>query len=374
MPHTSADVAIIGAGIAGLCSALAIADSGLDVILCTDARSGEASTAAGGMLDTGRGVAAGSLQPLFRRARDLWPAFTAELAERTGLTVPLNRDGIIELAATSHDAERLRAAAGPDIEWLDTRTLAALEPDVGHALGELHYRHDGAINPLALLRALKHAVGRHVRVRVVQQTVAEIIPGRTIDAGVRLTLADGSALAAMRVVVACGAWTPALAGVPSSLPISPLKGQLMSVASKLLRHVVVLGDGYAIPRGDGRTVLGSVDSVAGFDASHTEDGMQRIRVLASAIAPALGVAPLLNSWAGLRPMTPDGLPIIGPDATCPSVIYACGHGRNGILLAPLTGLLVAAAVGQATDNAIAMPFSPSRFPPHAEQPPRKIGM
>lgn len=359
--HSNADVAVIGAGIAGLCSALAVADAGLDVMLCTDVRAGDASTAAGGMLDTGRGVASGPHQPVFRHARDLWPGFTAELAERTGIKVPLNRDGIIELASDLGDANHLRARAETGIEWLDVSALGKLEPHLAHHYGALHHRHDGAVNPLALLTALKHAVGRHVHVRVVQQTVAGIKPGPNIEDPVSLTLGDGSTRSAMRVVVACGAWAPALTGVPRLLPVAPLRGQLMSVASKMLRHVVVLGDAYAIPRGDGRTILGSVDDDAGLDASHSEDGVRRIRELASGIAPALGSAPMLNTWAGLRPMTPDGLPIIGPDERHPAVIYACGHGRNGILLGPMTGALVVAAVTQSAGNPLHELFSPSRF-------------
>ena len=130
---------------------------------------------------------------------------------------------------------------------------------------------------------------------------------------------------------------------------------------KALRHVVMLGTGYAIPRGDGRTILGVADDNAGFDTRHTDAGVATIRTLAAAILPSLGSAPMLNTWAGLRPMTRDGLPIIGPDPEVPSVIYACGHGRNGILLAPMTGTLVAAIVTGRAEPTGPTPFSPSRF-------------
>jgi glycine oxidase len=358
--HTSADVAVIGAGVAGLAVALAVADSGLDVTLVADTRAGEASAAAGGILDASHGFDDGATREIMRVARDKWPAFAAALSDRTGIPVPLNRDGVLELAQTTHDAERLRARSDSDSAWLDSADLTAIEPELGHLLGALHYRDDGAVNPLVLLRALKRAIGQHVHARVVQQTVVSIAPGR-VDEPVNVTLADATTVSAMRVVVAAGAWSGTLSGVPMHLPISPVRGQLVSVASKALRHVVMLGEGYAIPRGDGRTILGGTAEHAGFDPTHTPEGVLRIRALATAILPSLGSASMLSTWAGLRPMTRDGLPIIGPDAEHPSVIYACGHGRNGILLAPITGALVRATVTGSTMPTDPAPFSPLRF-------------
>ena len=360
MSHTSADVAVIGAGVAGLCAALSLADAGLDVILFGDARAGEASPAAGGILDAGHGFASPETLDMARTARDLWPAFVASLAERTGVTIPLNRSGVLELAPSIHEAERLRALATADAAWLDDRELTSLEPQLTHVLGALHHHRDGAVNPLVLLKALKHAVGKHVHIRVLPHTVTEIAAGRP-DTSVTVTLADATTHSVMRVVVAAGAWSGSIAGLPMHLPISPMHGQLMSVASKALRHVVMLGNGYAIPRGDGRTILGGTEEHVGFDAAHTPHGAVRIRELASAILPSLGTAGMLSTWAGLRPMTRDGLPIIGPDGEHPSVIYACGHGKNGILLAPLTGALLTATVTGAMPPTNPALFSPSRF-------------
>ena len=360
MSHTSADVAVIGAGVAGLCAALSLADTGLDVVLFGDARAGEASPAAGGILDAGRGFPTPETLDMARTARDLWPAFVASLADRTGVTIPLNRHGLLELAPSIHEAERLRALATPDTTWLDDRELTSLEPQLTHVVGALHHHRDGAVNPLVLLKALKHAVGKHVHIRVVPQTVTEIAVGRS-DATVTVTLANATTHSAMRVVVAAGAWSDSIAGLPMHLPVSPMRGQLMSVASKALHHVVGLGNGYAVPRGDGRTILGGTEEHVGFDPAHTPDGAARIRELAAAILPSLGTAGMLSTWAGLRPMTRDGLPIIGPDPEHPSVIYACGHGKNGILLAPLTGALIAATVTGAMPPTDPTLFSPSRF-------------
>ena len=360
MTHSSADIAVIGGGVAGLTTALALADTGLDVVLLADARAGEASPAAGGILDAGHGFADPAIREVMRLARDGWPTFLDALTQRTGVVVPLNRDGILELAPSIHEAERLRATASADVDWLDTAQLTALEPQLTHALGALHFHRDGALNPLVLLKALKHAVGKHVHIRVVPQTVTAIATAKPADA-VSLTLGDGSSMSAMRVVVAAGAWSGAIVGLPMHLPIAPVRGQLMSVASKALRHVVMLGDGYAIPRGDGRTIIGATEEHTGFDAQHTPEGAERVRTLAGAILPSLRTAGMLSTWAGLRPMTRDGLPIIGPDAEHPAVLYACGHGRNGILLAPLTAALIAAAVTGSKPPTDPTPFSPLRF-------------
>jgi glycine oxidase len=359
MTQARADVAVIGAGISGLCAALAVADTGPDVVLVADARAGEASTAAGGILDASHDFADASIRELMCSARDLWPAFADALTQRTGVAIPLNRSGVLELATTVHDAERMQADVD-GAEWLDARQLTELEPQLSHAQGALHHPLDGAVNPLIVLKALKHAVGRHVHVRVLPETVTAITTGRP-DEAVTLTLGSGSSLTAMRVVVAAGAWSGAIVGLPMHLPVAPVRGQLMSVASKALRHVVMLGEGYAIPRGDGRTIIGGTEEHTGFDAQHTQEGAQRIRALAAAILPALGTAGMLSTWAGLRPMTRDGLPLIGPDPEHPSVIYACGHGRNGILLGPMTGALVAAHVAGTSPPTTATPFDPLRL-------------
>jgi glycine oxidase len=358
--RSTADVAVIGAGLAGLCTALALADAALDVLLVGDTRAGEASPTAGGILDASHGFTDPAILDLLRRAREDWPAFAATLTERSGVAIPLNREGTLELAHTVHEAEQLERRRSEHAHWLSAAQLAEREPALAHALGALHHPLDGAVNPLVVLRALKHIVARHPHIRVEQQTVTSITTGGVGDT-ILLRLQQGDPVSAMRVVIAGGAWSGTLPGVPMHLPIAPLRGQLMSVASKALRHVSFSGTSYAIPRGDGRTVLGVVDASAGFDATHTAEGVAAIRAGATAILPAFATAPMLSTWAGLRPMTRDGLPIIGPDAEVPAVVYACGHGRNGVLLAPMTGLLAAAVVAGAPQPTGAEAFSPLRF-------------
>jgi glycine oxidase len=211
-----------------------------------------------------------------------------------------------------------------------------------------------------LIRALKHALARSSRVRVVADAANEVHlrPGH---ATVRTR--GGDSHQARRLVLATGAWAPELAGLPRALPVAPVRGQMMSVASRALRHVVFAGGGYAVPRPDGRTLVGSTYEHVGFDGAHTEAGAVAVRDIAGRISPALGGAPRLNVWAGLRPMTPDGQPIVGVDPRHPALVYACGHSRNGVLLAPLTGSAAAAlALGEAPAVDLT-PYRVDRFDP-----------
>jgi glycine oxidase len=136
---------------------------------------------------------------------------------------------------------------------------------------------------------------------------------------------------------------------------------MLSLAGSPLRHVTYGGGGYAVPRGDGRTLVGSTMERVAFDAGTTEAGLAHVRATGAAICPALATRPILNGWAGLRPITPDLLPILGREPELPAIVYACGHSRNGVLLAPLTGDVVADIV-QGTDLAHDIsPFRPDRF-------------
>jgi glycine oxidase len=163
------------------------------------------------------------------------------------------------------------------------------------------------------------------------------------------------------MVLATGAWARAMDGLPRSLPVEPVRGQMMSVVSKALRHVVYGGHGYVVPRADGRTLIGATVERVGFDAAFTDEGVAAVRAMGGAIAPSLADARMLNAWAGLRPMTPDGLPVIGHDPARPALVYACGHSRNGVLLAPITGDVVADLVTGTTPRLDLAPFSVERF-------------
>lgn len=361
-PHGSGpviDVAVIGAGLVGLCTALACADRGLKVVLLVDVRPGEASPAAAGLLAPSVNVPADpAAARLAHAARDAYPEFLAMLESRSGVHIPLNRLGAIELALTEETAEALRLVCPDGSRWLDASMLAEHEPALAHAAGAVLHPLDGAVNNLVLLRALKAVLGRHERVQVVADAAESIEPRA---AEVHIETRAGSRLVARRVVVAAGAWAPRLGGLPRPLPIIPLRGHMLSVAGSPIRHVTFGAGGYLVPRGDGRTYVGSTDDGVGFDASTTDAGIAEVRRIGAAIAAPIAAARMLNGWAGLRPMSPDGLPIVGADPELPSVLYACGHSRNGVLLAPLTGLAIGALAAEAAPTHDLAPWSPARF-------------
>lgn len=353
------DAIVVGGGLVGLASAAALAERGAKVLLLYDNRRGEASSAAAGMLAPSIEAGEGAARAFAVAARDRYPEYVAYLREQTAVDVPLNRLGIIELALSEAelDTSAFRAPP-PGAERLSSAELRDLEPALAHAHGALLYAHDGAVNNLVLLRALKARLGRHKSVTARADAVVALKRDRH-DAIV-VTQA-GRKYRSDAVVLAAGAWTPELAGLPRALPVEPVRGQMLSLAGAPLRHVTYGAGGYVVPRGDGRTLVGATMERVAFDAATTEEGLARVRATGTAICPALATRPVLNGWAGLRPITPDHLPLIGRDPAFTALIYACGHSRNGVLLAPLTGDVVAdIAQGRPPAHDLS-PFRPERF-------------
>ncbi len=161
-------------------------------------------------------------------------------------------------------------------------------------------------------------------------------------------------------MIAAGAWAGKISGAPSGKNVKPSRGQLVSYSSTPLRHVCYGPRGYVVPRG-GVTIGGSTMEDVGFDASTTASAVKKIRVAAEEICPVLASSTATHAWAGLRPVTPDMLPIIGPDPKHPALIYACGHSRNGVLMAPLTGDLIADLVTESPLSHDLSQFRPDRF-------------
>jgi len=182
-------------------------------------------------------------------------------------------------------------------------------------------------------------------------------------AGVR---AGSETLRAPVVINASGAWAGMLAGDPQPPPVEPVRGQIVAfeMSPPLLRHVVWSDHGYLVPRGDGRVLAGSTVEKAGFDKSVTAGGVRSILEMALRLVPALADVRIADAWAGLRPGTPDGLPVIGPGAV-PGLVHAAGLFRDGILLGPLVGELAAGLAQGKAPAADLSAFSPRRFAPVA---------
>lgn len=357
MPATS-DVTIVGAGVIGLATAVDAARRGLSVTIVGDQRPGEASSAAAGMLAPSVERASGPAHDFAIAARDRYPAYIEDIAEQTGIRVPLNRLGILQVALTQAGVKGLRRTALPGTEWLSRVQLADAEPTLGHALGAMLNPDDGAVDNVTLMRALAAMADASPLVTRMEGTVVRI--GRD-NGNPRVELQTGERYSAPQVVIAGGAWASLIDGMPLLHSVKPSRGQLIAFDSIGLRHVVYGPRGYLVPRVNIQTIAGSTMENVGFDPSTTDGGLERIRSASEEIAPALSITPVQSSWAGLRPVTPDLLPMLGPDPEQPSVVYACGHSRNGILLAPLTGEVVAAIVAGEPVRYDLSQFRPDRF-------------
>jgi glycine oxidase len=162
-------------------------------------------------------------------------------------------------------------------------------------------------------------------------------------------------------VLAAGAWAAQIDGLPRPVPVRPLRGQICAIRSAPLRHVVLERDVYLVVRGSDRTLVGSTMEDVGFDVGTTPDALAALRRSADSVCPALAAHDIVDSWSGLRPATPDLLPVLGPDPDEPRLIYACGHSRNGILLAPLTASVTGALAAGQDSGWDLTPFSIRRF-------------
>jgi len=356
---------VVGCGIIGLCTSLALADRGLRVCLIGETRPGEASPAAAGILgpslaDTHGDHTSTLVRQFARAARDRYVGYLADLTERSGISVPLNRLGILELALDQAGAASLRQSHHG--QWLDRARLATVEPAVTHAVGALLYGADGSVDNIAMLRALCDAVECMSRIARIDATVVSIAVD---DAGATCrTAAAGEVFRAPRAVLAAGAWVAALAGLPRPLPVEPLRGQMFAIEApyeRRPRHVIYGPRAYIVPRGQ-QILVGATLERVGFDPSTTPTALAELRAGGATIWPPIADAPMASSWAGLRPATPDLLPLIGPDPDHPALIYACGHSRNGILMAPLTGDCIGAIVAGEAPPADVSPFRVDRFP------------
>ncbi len=352
------DVVIAGAGIIGLCAATAIARRGITVTLVGDPRSGEASAAAAGMLAPSVEKSSGPAHQFAVAARDFYPAYLEELAELTGIRVPLNTLGVLQVALTSRGSKGLQKTASTKSWWIDRDALSELEPTLGHTLGAVFNPDDGSVDNVILLAALEELVRREPRITPLTGAVQAIAANHE---SVTVTLQSGDEITAGTVVLAAGAWVSRIAGASYMAAVTPSRGQLVSYDAIGLRHVTYGPRGYLVPRTGGTVIAGSTMENVGFNAHTTPEGLAKVRSAAEEIAPALAVSPVNATWAGLRPITPDMLPILGADPANRRVIYACGHSRNGILMAPLTGETVAELITEEAVSHDLSQFHPARF-------------
>ena len=368
MPR-SADVVIIGGGVIGLTVARALAQRGVrKVCLIERAALGtEASFAAGGILAP-QAEADGHDEffELACRSRDLYSEFAGALFEETGVDVELDTTGTLYLALREGDLEEIetrcewQTRAGLAVEKLTPREARELEPRVAETLqGALLFPRDIQVENRRLLNALVNSVSASGINVVTHTNVESLIDVHRQIQGVRTSRGP---ITCEKVIVAAGPWS-SMIGQAHATKIEPIRGQMICFDAKpqLTRHVIYSPRGYLVPRKDGRLLAGSTSENAGFTKQVTGGGISSILAHASEISPKIENLPMVDTWAGLRPRAADGLPVLGPCDEIDGLVYATGHYRNGILLAPVTGELIADAVVQGHISPLLAAFSPNRF-------------
>jgi glycine oxidase len=253
--------------------------------------------------------------------------------------------------------------AGLAAELLDVAAAAELQPGVAtDVVSYLWLPQEGQLDSQRLGSVLSAAVaGTGIRL-IGGNGAAEILSSRGGVTGVGLS--DGRSLEAERVVLAAGAWSGTVGGLPRELPVRPVRGQIARYPARALalKRIVASHAGrYLVPRSDDTVLAGSTMEDVGFDRSITDAGLQAIHESASELVPALAGLKPLERWAGLRPVSADSSPIIGPDPDLDGLVYATGYGRDGITLAAVTGSIVA-DLALAGDSPLEWwPFRPDRF-------------
>ncbi|WP_215454677.1 glycine oxidase ThiO [Streptomyces sp. ATCC 21386] len=374
--HTS-DVLVVGGGIIGLVTAWRSAQRGFATAVVDPEPGGGAARVAAGMLAAVTELHYGeqTLLGLNLESARRYPDFAAELTEVTGLDLGYRRSGTLAVALDADDRAHLRELhalqrrSGLDSEWLSGRECRRLEPMLAPGVrGGLRVDGDHQVDPRRLSAALVRACER-AGVVFHRSWAEELSVARERATGVRT--GAGDRLDAGHTVLAGGSLSGRLAGVPAEVrpPVRPVKGQVLRLTvpkpyapflSRTVRAVVRGSQVYLVPRENGELVVGATSEEQGWDTTVTAGGVYELLRDAHELVPGITELPLTETRAGLRPASPDNAPLLGPSGL-DGLLLATGHYRNGVLLTPVTGDVLAEVLTTGELPAEARDFTPLRF-------------
>jgi len=370
---SSQDVIIVGGGIIGGSIAFELARRGVRATILDRREPGrEASWAAAGMLSPSpESPASIALVPLARASLALFPQFVSLIEEVSGRKAGYRAEGALEVFLRG-DAERelstliaMNRGLGIECEPLRLEEAREMEPAMSEeARAAALFPNEAAVDNRALTAAVLTAAaveGAEIRGGAAVKSLL-----REKDRCIGVETQSGEKLFAGQVVLAAGCWSSLLDGAASlGAPTRPVRGQMVALhhEGKPIRRVMRSERVYIVPRNDTRPqklVLGSTLEDAGYEKRVTPGGLEKILSAVNELSPGLAHAEIIETWSGLRPGSPDQLPILGP-ASIEGLVMATGHYRNGILLSPITSKLVADWITEKTIPAEWEKFSPQRF-------------
>jgi glycine oxidase len=293
-------------------------------------------------------------------------SFADELRFETGIDPEYSDEGLLLLASSEDQLKTLQSrfqwqrAAGLSVDILTPGDVSKMEPRLTVEItGALLLPADHQVAPRRLVKALRESClnrGVEIRTGIKVDSVAHE------HGSIQSVRAGNVTFQAPTVIIASGVWTRDIAGLTPAIPVIPRKGQILSLGMQepMFKRVVRWEHGYFVPRRDRQLVLGATDEDVGFDRALTPAGLGHLLMDAQRISSYVGALPILETWTGLRPATPDGLPILG-QSSIRGLFYATGHYRNGILLAPITASVISALVRDTRPSIPVETFSPFRF-------------
>jgi glycine oxidase len=347
-------ILIIGGGIIGLSIAWRLIGIGKKVIIIDKKNLGkEASWAAAGML-SGRldlKPCEKKLLPIFEKSHLAWPKFAEELENKSGKSIGYKKEGTLRLACDLHEEKKLKNNYDflknnkVNITWLSGDKIRDKEPYVSNnVLSGFFSPDDHHVNNRYILDALITILKKNKNNCIFKENteVEKIITNKNQVIGVKT---NNEIIKTKEIIVCSGAWTSKIKNIEiKEVPIRPVKGQMVCLKVpkniSLLKHILWRENVYLVPRNNSDLIIGATEEEMGYDKSLTVGGIYNLLKIAREVLPAIEDLSIVESWSGLRPTSRDDAPIIGPSKKLKGLIYATGHHKNGILLAPLTSSVI----------------------------------